>query len=199
MTVRARYSRGFTLLEAIVTLVIVSLIVTLLMQALAQSLDMRTRLLRFERQARIGMLQEQWFRDTVSSAMPDMGSAFGYMEGSAESLELVSAHPLGSGLDRIRWSFERTNGGYALHYHDSEWDDLVVMPGPLLDPAFDYLDDKGGWKSEWKPADDLAPGLPKMVRLRARTQAGSSLLWMVPIDTDPRVPSMLRPDSKNEM
>ena len=193
MTVRARFSRGFTLLEAIVTLVIVSLIVTLLMQALVQSLDMRTRLLRHEREARMGMLQEQWFRGTVSSAMPDMGSAFGYMEGSAESLEFVSAYPLGGGLDRIRWSFKRTDGGYALHYHDAEWDDLVVMPGPLLDPVIDYLDDKGDWKSEWKPADDLALGLPKMVRLRARMLSGD-LLWMVPIDTDPHLPSMLRPD-----
>ena len=193
---RARLSRGFTLLEAIVTLVIVSLIVTVLMQALAQSLDMRTRLLRHERKARVDVLQEQWFRDTVSGAMPDMGTALGRMQGDAESLEFVSAHPLGGGLDRIRWSFKPAAGGYALHYHDAEWDDLVVMPGPLLDPAFDYLDDKGEWKTEWKPADDLALALPKMVRLRAGTQAGT-LLWMVRIETDPHLPSLLRVDPDN--
>lgn len=196
MTVGARLSRGFTLLEAIVTLVVVSLIVTLLMQALVQSLDMRTRLLRHERAARMDTLQEQWFRDTVSSAMPDMGNAFGYMEGNAESLELVTARPLGGGLDRVRWSFQRTDGGFALHYHDAEWDDLVVMPGPLLDPVFDYLDDKGDWKAEWKPEDDLALGLPRMVRLRARMQSGD-LLWMVPINIDPHLPTMLRPDEKD--
>lgn len=196
MTVSARLSRGFTLLEAIVTLVIVSLIVTMLMQALAQSLDMRTRLLRHERKARVDVLQEQWFRDTVSAAMPDMGDALGRMQGTAHMLELVSAHPLGGGLDRIRWSFKPVDGGYALHYHDAEWDDLVVMPGPLLHPVFDYLDDKGEWQTEWKPGDDLALALPDMVRLRAATQT-HTLLWMVRIEADPHLPSMLRVDPAN--
>ena len=58
-----------------------------------------------------------------------------------------------------------------------------------------YLDDKGDWKAEWKPEDDLALGLPRMVRLRARMQSGD-LLWMVPINTDPHLPTMLRPDEK---
>jgi hypothetical protein len=182
------------LLEAIVTLVIVSLIVAVLMQALGQSLNMRTRLLRYQREARVATLQEQWFRDTVGSALSDLPDALGRMDGSAGVLELVTVAPLGGGgLQRIRWSLQPVVGGYALHYRDATWEDIVVVAGPLQDAALAYLDHEGRWQREWKPAGDAEFVLPKMVRLEAATTAGT-LLWLVPIAADPAPPTLLRPE-----
>src|SRR5690606_17316776 len=94
-----RHAGGFSLLEAIVTLVIVAMVVTVLMQALAQSLDMREWLLRHQRQSRTAALQEQWFRNTVSSAASDLPGALGRMAGGPGRIELLTPVPLvGTGL-----------------------------------------------------------------------------------------------------
>jgi len=190
---RPRPAPGFTLLEAIVTLVIVSMIVTLLMQALGQSLDLRSRLLRHQRQATVASLQEQWFRDTVASALADLPDGLGQMAGSADTLALVTPRPLdGGGPERVRWSLQPVQGGWALHYADATWPDLVVIEGPLREAAFAYLDGLDTWHSEWAPQVGAQEVLPRMVRLQALTATGE-MHWLVPIVTDPRPPRFLRP------
>lgn len=187
-------ARGFTLLEAIVTLVIVSLIVTVLMQALGQTLGMRTRLLRHQREARVVALQEQWFRDTVGSAVADLPDALGHMQGSRDSLELVTAAPLESrGVQRVGWSLRRNGAGQALHYTGGDLKSVQVIAGPLRNAAFAYLDHDGRWSTEWRPDADSRLALPRMVRFQADTTAGS-LLWLVPIAVDPAPPELLKPE-----
>lgn len=184
--------RGFTLLEAIVTLVIVSLIVTVLMQALGQTLGMRTRLLRHQREARVMALQEQWFRDTVGSAVADLPDALGYMQGGRGSLELVTAAPLESrGVQRIGWVLKRTDGGQSLHYTGVGLKNIEVIAGPLRNAAFAYMDHEGRWQAEWRPDPDSPLALPRMVRFEADTTAGS-LLWLVPIVADPAPRELLK-------
>lgn len=185
---------GFTLLEALVTLVIVALIVTLLMQALAQSLNMRGLLLRHQRQAITAALQEQWFRDTVATALPDLSDALGHMAGTANELALITPHALGGGdLQRVRWWLQPVSGGVALHYADNTWPDLTVVEGPLQDASFAYLDAAGAWHDEWAPPADSEEILPRLVRLQGSTATGD-LYWLVAVVADPRPPRFLRPD-----
>ena len=175
-------------------MVIVALIVTLLMQALGQSLNLRGRVLRHQRQAIAAALQEQWFRDTVSTALSDLPDVLGRMAGEADELELVTPRALGGGeLQRVRWSLQSVSGGVALHYGDSTWPDLTVIEGPLLDAAFAYLDAAGEWHDEWAPAADSQEVLPRIVRLQALTTTGE-LLWLVPVAADARPPRFLRPE-----
>jgi general secretion pathway protein J len=188
-----RSAAGFSLLETIVTMVVVAMIITVLMQALSQSLDLRSRLLRHERAARVSNLQEQWFRESVAGAMADLPDAFGEMTGDARSMRFVSASPLGSAaLAQVSWSLQPTQGGWALHYADADWSDLVIIAGPLQQASFAYLDAGGEWQEQWDPAEDAEQVLPRMVRLQATTATGD-LLWLVPVFADPRPPSLLRP------
>lgn len=190
----ARPAPGFSLLEALVTLVIVALIVTLLMQALGQALNLRGLVLRHQRQAIAAALQEQWFRDTVSTALSDLPDVLGRMAGKADELELVTPRALGGGdLQRVRWSLQPVAGGMALHYGDSTWPDLTVIAGPLLDATFAYLDAAGEWHDEWAPAADSQEVLPRIVRLQALTATGQ-LYWLVPVAADPGPPRFLRPE-----
>ena len=190
----ARPAPGFSLLEALVTLVIVALIVTLLMQALGQALNLRGLVLRHQRQAIAAALQEQWFRDTVSTALSDLPDGLGRMAGSADELEFVTPKTLGGGdLQRVRWSLQPVAGGMALHYGDSTWPDLTVIAGPLLDASFAYLDGAGDWHREWAPKADSQEVLPRIVRLRALTATGQ-LYWLVPVAADPGPPRYLRPE-----
>ena len=186
-------ARGFSLLEVLVTLVIVALIVTLLMQALGQSLDMRSRLLRHHQMSTVASLQEQWFRETVASAMVDLPDGLGRMAGTESTLELVTPHPLGDGgIQRVRWSLQPVRGGMALHYRDATWPDLVVVAGPLRGARFSYLDQAQAWSREWEPEEDAQDWLPRMVRLEAQTATGE-ILWLVPVIGNPRQPRYLRP------
>lgn len=188
---------GFSLLEAIVTLVVVAMIVALLMQALSQSLNLRGRLLRHQSAALVSGLQEQWFRESVSAAVADLPDAFGGPVGSADALDLLTARPLGNdgSLERIVWSLRPARGGegVSLHYADAVWDDLLVVAGPLHEAAFEYLDLEGQWHDEWAAEEGSEEVLPSMVRLRARTATGV-MQWLVPIAADPRLPQMLRPE-----
>lgn len=204
----SRTSAGFTLLETIVTLVIVSMIVVVLMQALQQALGLRMRLLRHERETRTAVLEEQWFRDSVASAIADLPDALGSMEGTPAAVALVSAAPLsGPGMARVRWSLRRVDGGFALDYAEAGGTPMTILPGPMTDASFAYLDADGRWLREWKvepkqeqvsPANEMAPPrepdlLPRMVRLQATTSSGQ-LFWLVPIAAEPRPQAMLRPE-----
>lgn len=195
---RRRVQAGFTLLEMIVTLVVVSLIVIVLMQALQQALGLRTRLLRFERETRMATLQEEWFRDSVSAAVVDLPDALGPMQGDAAAFAMVSAAPLqGTGPARIGWTLRSggSDGVQALVYAGAGAQPLRVVTG-LRDAAFSYLGADGRWRPTWKQEDN-AP-LPRMVRLEATTGVGH-LLWLVPIASDGRERRILRPEQFNAL
>ena len=192
--VSRHHSKGFTLLETVVTLVIVSLLVATLMQALGHALNLRTRLLRVQGEARVELLQEAWFRETVGAAQADLDDAMGGMEGSRDSLAYASSMPLASpGMSRVRWWLQDDGKGAALHYSDADASDLVVVAGPLKAASFAYLDHAGAWHDEWEPAPEDTERLPRLVRLEAQTIKGQ-LYWLVPLLADPMPQELLRPD-----
>lgn len=199
---RERAQAGFTLLEMIVTLVVVSLIVVVLMQALQQALGLRTRLLRFERETRMATLQEEWFRDSVSAAVVDLPDALGPMQGDAGAFAMVSAAPLqGAGPVRIGWSLgDDGHGAQALVYTAGAGDGAraVRVVAGLQDAAFSYLGADGRWRGAWKQEAGKPLPLPRMVRLQATTAAGH-LLWLVAIASDGRDQRILRPEQFNGM
>lgn len=189
-----RRSGGFTLLETVVTLVIVSLLVATLMQALSQALGLRTRLLRLQEEARRDFLHEAWFRDTVAAAQADVAEGLGAMEGTRQSLSYPTPVPLvAQGMSRVRWWLEPVAGGVSLHYGDPETQDLVLVHGPLQEASFAYLDHQGAWHDEWSPAADSPERLPRLVRFQAQTAKGQ-LFWLVPLLSDPIPLELMHPD-----
>lgn len=200
MGFRPRGARGFTLLEAIVTLVIVSLLVTVLMQALSHSLSLRTRLLRFQGEARVAFLQEAWFRETVAGAQADLASASGGLEGTSTSLAYATPTPLvAQGLGRVRWWLERDSAGMSLHYADAATRDTVIIAGPLHGAGFAYMDQDGKWSSQWKPEPDSEHPMPRLVRFEASTERGT-LYWLVPLVAVSLPPERMRLDDlRNEI
>lgn len=192
---RPAIPRGFSLIEVLVTLVVASLIITVLMQALAQAVDLRERVRRHDVASRVAALQEPWFRETVASMVADIPDALGTTLGSPDSLEFVTPVPLaGGGLGRVRWSLQPVEGGFALHYQDTAWDDLVIVPGPLAGASFGFLDSEGQWLADWAPAEDADQVLPRAVRLQARTATGE-LVWWVAVEALPYRPTGMQPDS----
>lgn len=191
---RRHRARGFTLLEALVTLVIVALIVAALMQALTQTLAMRTTLIRYQRATRAAALQEMWFRESVGGAVADLHDGYGPLQGGARALEVPTLSPLSTGgLVRAEWRLDPVRGGVALVYRDPRVGDLVVLPGPLREASFQYMAADADWRSDWDPSAD-GDALPRAVRLRASGVA-ADIDWIVPILAVPRPPAFLRPEA----
>lgn len=187
-------SAGFTLLETVVTLIIVSLLVATLMQALSHALGLRTRILRVQSEARLDLLQEAWFRETVGAAQADLDDAMGGMEGRRDALAYATPIPLvANGMARVRWWLQDDGSGLALHYADPGTDGMVVVAGPLEGASFAYLDRAGEWHAEWSPAPDAAERLPRLVRFEAQTLRGR-LYWLVPLLADPIPREQMRLD-----
>ncbi|WP_411834117.1 type II secretion system protein [Pseudoxanthomonas mexicana] len=192
-----RHAAGFSLLEAVVTLVIVSLLVAVLMQALGHALNLRTRLLRLQGEARTDFLQEAWFRETVGAAQADLDDALGTMEGGRDALSYVTPVPLvGQGMSQVRWWLAGSADEASLHYADNATPDLIVVPGPLRDASFSYLGRDGTWRDSWKPEPADPERLPRLVRFEATTARGR-LYWLVPLLSDPIPPALLRFDEVN--
>lgn len=194
MSAAKRRAGGFTLLEMVVTLVIVSMLVAILMQALSHSLNLRTRLLRLQGEARTDLLQEAWFRETVSAAQADLDDASGGMEGKPDELAYATPMPLvAAGMSRVRWWLATDGAATSLHYSDPGAPDLVLVSGPLRDASFAYLDHAGQWHDTWKPGPEDPERLPRLVRFEATTAKGK-LYWLVPLLADPMPMDLMRPD-----
>ena len=185
---------GFTLLETVVTLVIVSLLIATLMQALSHALSLRTRVLRLQGEARTDFLQEAWFRETVATAQADLDDAMGALEGTPDSLSYATPMPLvARGMSRVRWWLDSDGAGTSLHYSDPDTQDLVLVRGPLREASFAYLDHDGQWHRDWKPDPESPQRLPRLVRFEALTPKGK-LYWLVPLLADPIPIELMRPD-----
>ena len=152
----ARRQSGFSLLEAIVTLVIFSLLVTVLMQALQQGLQVRERVARHLQVARTDSLQSRWFRDSIEATIATAAGEGMAMEGDERSLRLFSHAPLeGPALAEIHWRLQPAQGGDELRYASDGWEgEVSVVRGPLEEARFSYMDEEGRWQREWHPDDD---------------------------------------------
>lgn len=195
---RRNRAAGFTLLETIVTLMIVSLMVALLMQALSQVLNLRQRVLRLQAEARTAALQERWFRESLQGAIADLPDAFGEFDGSPDRLEFVSAVLLDSdGLGRVNWEIVRHAGGVALAHQGPAGERFLVVEGPLVSAEFDYRGTDGEWQPRWAPEGDDREVLPRLVRFRAEGGRGR-IHWIVAVPTDPApATNLLRPEDQS--
>lgn len=197
--------RGFTLLEALVTLVIVSLIVTVLMQAMSQALGVRTRVLLMQRDTRLDAVQGAWFRESVQGMVADVKTGLGAPRGTSEEIAFATFSALGSsGLGQAIWRIESVPGGFALRYQDAVSGPFDVLPGPLRQAAFDFQGQDGEWQRTWDPpAHDLSAqpveglvepvvALPRMVRFRAEGTRGR-IEWIASVAASPWQLSGIRP------
>lgn len=202
----ARSMQGFSLLEALVTLVIIALVVALLMQGLLQVLAMRARLADHDTRVTAALLHERWFRDSVGAAVADLPRGLAPFLGERDSARMLSASPLlDDGLVPVEWRIERGVGGFALVYAQGERE-LPVLSDGLVDARFDYLDAEGEWHEQWPLDADTddptssaaasttanADALPRAMRLRAETRDGQRLEWWAGIAADPRLSPLLR-------
>ncbi len=179
--------RGFTLLEVIVVLVIVSLLMTLLTQALWLGTDMlRRSSVEASAQADESM-RLAWYRDLVGGLQPDRNKGplsfagqarqFAGLSAGAPLLEIGAALPV-----RVELSFDaRANRTRLILLTPTAERPVELLSWPGEQGEFVYLDEGGRSHPSWPPARlDQPFQLPRAIVLRAGlAQSGQSLVYAV--------------------
>jgi len=172
--VSARRSVGFTLMEMLVTLMLVSFATMLMFQMLGSYRIARERV-----QGQAGIIDRQalfhdWFRDSVHGLFIAEGLQFA---GERTRFRGTSLNPLyaaeGSPTD-VEWAIVQSGGRTAIAYSEDGIERWRFRLAQADVAAFTYLDEAGKASPTWPPArglQDAGPTLPAVVVL-TRTDRG---------------------------
>lgn len=191
---RRESARGFTLLELIVVLVIVSLLMTILTQALWMGLDMLRRAGAGMSGQAIESMRLNWYREAVAGLQAERPDGPFPFSGSARQFTgLTTGAPtenLGAALPA---TFELTYDALAdetrlsVSVGGAAATTLLAWPGRVGE--FEYLAEDGTGHPAWpRPGGDPQYQLPRGIVMKARpAHAGPMLVYTV-IAGDRRTP-----------
>ena len=187
-----RRHAGLTLVELLVTLVLVSMLGTLLVQSITFFAAHYERVQRVARDAARADLQQTWFASSVQGLVP-LGIPARRFTGGPTEFRGTTLQPLeaAAGLPvQVRWSIAAGQDnlgrpaavvGYA---EDGGPPRRVLARARPL--AFQYADAAQAWHDRWPPESDQEPSpewTPSQVRLVAGQPARE--LWRASVDATP--------------
>ena len=183
---------GLTLVELLVTLLLVSMLGTLLVQSIAFFAAHYERVQRVARDAARADLQQRWFASSVQGLVP-LGIPARRFAGSPAEFRGTTLLPLeaAAGLPvQVRWSIaagqdDRGLPASVVGYAEDGGPRRRVLAraAPL---AFQYADAAQTWHDRWPPESDQEPSpewTPSQVLLVAG-QPGREL-WRASVDATP--------------
>ncbi|MHB9798352.1 prepilin-type N-terminal cleavage/methylation domain-containing protein [Pseudomonas sp. MT3] len=177
-----RGESGFTLLELLVVLVLLSFITTLLIQGMTYVAKVNDTFAREGHQRYLRELAFGWFSDAISQlAAPEQGETGERFRGDPLSFEAVTL----SSVDRREgiptpFAFRLEPEGpaaeliYVRRVEASRWPLLAIA----ADARFEYLDGQGRWHEDWPPVPELADALPDAVAVASEQER---LFLMAPV------------------
>lgn len=184
--------RGFTLLEVLVVLVIVSLAMGLLLQGLHHTLRLQERFSQEMFNGRTAAMQSSWYREVVNGLMPDHAQGKNRFKGERQRFEGLTVSPLlGDPGSPVAFALELRSDPRSkqssLNYVAG--DDSVEIMSWTGEAEFVYFDDKGEPHDAWPPFLGQWPQLPSSIRLK--TGGGdTAVLVAAPKGPAVRLPSL---------
>ena len=166
---------GFTVVEILVTLVLMSMVAAIVFGSLRQVIEARTRLRPYLDQSEQTTLVAGWFRQTVQGLMADYVNGRHRFTAKPEEFAGLTVSPLAGAPGTptaFHWSliYDDTRDVTVLEYNEPDADPMRVASWPGKQGAFSYygLDQK--WHTNWSPPDTLdksqsVPQLPQLIRL----------------------------------
>ena len=161
--------RGFTLLEMLVVMILVSLISATLIQAMGYIFDIQQRAGNQTWRMQEKSMSEDWFRQTVEGLQPDDQDGKNKFMGDDHQFSGLTTNSLTEnygGLSPFSFSLHHDyqSGSTRLAYGAKDDDPAILF---WNDEAikFVYIDAKGDPHDSWPPALGLWPQLPSLIRL----------------------------------
>lgn len=168
MRAQGRNTRGFTLLEVLVVLVIVSLISVVLMQGMGLILNLRDnlgdRMADLERAA----LQRSVIRLPLEGLVADFNDGESIFTGTAERISGLTIQPLFRRGGRpipfaLTLEYEEGKELNSLYYTEDQDERLLLASWSGKRAYFRYIGDPRGWVPSWPPGDAPVLGLTTIV------------------------------------
>lgn len=143
---------GYTLIEMLITLVIVALVTGLVFDGVGGTARLSLRLADASEKLDRASLAAEWFRQSVAGALPAEGPLPPQLVGDGQTLRLstmASLHDRIGAPRMVEWRLSKTAGGgvelvYA--FGDQSW---VVAQTPKGDPRFTYRGEGGAALERW--------------------------------------------------
>ncbi|MCV2423123.1 prepilin-type N-terminal cleavage/methylation domain-containing protein [Paucibacter sp. DJ2R-2] len=203
-SVCGRRGGGFTLIEMLVTLLIVSMISTLLWQAMQQVFRVERILQSSGAEAQVKIVHREWLRSLIESTLPGPLNAPSF-RGNASEVWLISAESpeipgLGSGQLHLTMRQDPRTQIQSLVVQVAEDSSarsdafqsrgqkitLMSWVGPAA--SFKYLNEKRQWLDEWRPSEAGLPNrLPRAVRIDFGSDVGGPLIAAIANTELPRL------------
>ncbi len=153
-------SAGFTLMETLVMLVLVSLAATMMFQMLESFRIAQQRVAAQAGQLDRSSLFEAWLIDGVRGLRAEPGQPFA---GSRSGFEGVTLNPLfgsGGAPSAIEWQIRATSDGGDIAYAEDGQERWTMPLRDFEGARFVYFDREGKQHDRWPPAQGLQESLP---------------------------------------
>jgi len=183
-------SSGFTLLEILVVLVLLSMVMSMLMQGLSLIYELRGRILNQIDQQRVTFLREHLLTDLISGITPDAPQADAVFAGDENGFYGLSLHSMQGDVGVpgvVRLWFESIKQQNCLLYQQDAYPEVEMGCWQNSDIRFSFIDEHGVSYSDWPIANSNLPQLPSAVTLQVGDGEMASG-WFMPIRarTQPR-------------
>ena len=186
---------GLTLMEMLVTLVILAMVAGILGQALGQLSRIERLLEAGQLRSAVVSLRAEWVRDALAALIPGTREA-DRLRGSARELRGWSSDPPqlpAPGLGRLTLRVltdERALESRLELLSDPGQDaaPVVLLRWPGREGRFVYRDAQGHWGEQWPPMKDgaPAPGLPRALALDTGAEGPGFILAVPLASPDPQ-------------
>jgi prepilin-type N-terminal cleavage/methylation domain-containing protein len=177
--------KGFTLMELLVVLVLISLLMTTLMQGLSFFLKLKQRGSALVLTQQKTQMQEYWFKTLIQGLTPYQSFTEKHFEGSKTELTGQTMTTLTSApasIGEINLKLEQTKTTVKLIYTAGE--QVWILGEWLSNKAFlSYQDQQGSQYASWPPkniSDEELMQLPSLIMLHITTPRGN-INWFVSI------------------
>jgi prepilin-type N-terminal cleavage/methylation domain-containing protein len=181
--------RGFTLIEALVSLVIVAFIGAIVSQALFQLARVEQLLEGGQLRSMADSVRAQWVRSAIESLLPGERGSAERLRGTANEMQGLSTDvPMlpAPGLAPLHLRLVRDDAGDQTQLQLvappaglRELDPVVLLSWPGRVGRFRYLDALGEWRDEWPTAPTSgarSAALPRMIAIETGIPALRLLL-----------------------
>jgi general secretion pathway protein J len=181
---RARQA-GFTLLEMLVVMLIVSLISTILFQALDQVYKLQSRFGLQLAQSQQGTMYTDWFRQVVQGLQTDYSDSQDIFQGGETEFTGVTTSPLSAAYGTpatvtLSLEYDGHAGMTRLLYVADQQKTTLSSWAGRKDQRFTYIDAAGESHDSWPPPLGIWPQLPNMILLQTQEGSEPKLIAAVP-------------------
>jgi len=183
---RQKNIQGFTLVETLVSLVVISLIGTMIFQTIGYFSLIQAKLIGKGQMAALERKRaESWFRESIQGGTPSIISGRKEFGGDSANFELTTIAPLTkvSGYpQRIKWSINERPGHDTLAYAEVGGESWIVLDSLERKSSYlQFIDQHGSSHDSW-PAEDASGEKLILTMVRFHADGAEPIDWYVVLE-----------------